>query len=108
MIDTLNLLTTSQVAEFAAKGCLRFDGLIGSDLNQEFLDLFAEDIGSDDRYANRVIPNCKPGTYVSQAFPQDHPLSKILAQPVVAGTLKSLMGTNPIFDRVSLKSLMIS
>ena len=98
MIDTLNLLTTSQVAEFAAKGCLRFDGLIGSDLNQEFLDLFAEDIGSDDRYVNRVIPNCKPGTYVSQAFPQDHPLSKILAQPVVAGTLKSLMGTNPIFD----------
>ena len=98
MIDTLNLLTTSQVAEFAAKGCLRFDGLIDSDLNQAFLDLFAEDIGSDDRYANRVIPNCKPGTYVSQAFPQDHPLSKILAQPVVAGTLKSLMGTNPIFD----------
>ena len=98
MIDTLNLLTTSQVAEFAAKGCLRFDGLIGSNLNQEFLDLFAEDIGSDDRYVNKVIPNCKPGTYVSQAFPQDHPLSKILAQPVVAGTLKSLMGTNPIFD----------
>ena len=98
MIDTLNLLTTSQMAEFAAKGCLRFDGLIDSDLNQEFLDLFAEDIGSDDRYANRVIPNRKPGTYVSQAFPQDHPLSKILAQPVVAGTLKSLMGTNPIFD----------
>ena len=98
MIDTLNLLTTSQMAEFAAKGCLRFDGLIDSDLNQEFLDLFAEDIGSDDRYVNRVIPNCKPGTYVSQAFPQDHPLSKILAQPVVAGTLKSLIGTNPIFD----------
>ena len=98
MIDTLNLLTTSQMAEFAAKGCLRFDGLIDSDLNQEFLDLFAEDIGSDDRYANKVIPNCKPGTYVSRAFPQDHPLSKILAQPVVAGTLKSLMGTNPIFD----------
>ena len=98
MIDTLNLLTTSQVAEFAAKGCLRFDGLIDSDLNQEFLDLFAEDIGSDDRYVNKVIPNCKPGTYVSQAFPQDHPLSKILAQPVVAGTLKSLIGTNPIFD----------
>ena len=98
MIDTLNLLTTSQVAEFAAKGCLRFDGLIDNDLNQEFLDLFAEDIGSDDRYVNRAIPNCKPGTYVSQAFPQDHPLSKILAQPVVAGTLKSLMGTNPIFD----------
>ena len=98
MIDTLNLLTTSQMAEFAAKGCLRFDGLIDSNLNQEFLDLFAEDIGSDDRYVNKVIPNCKPGTYVSQAFPQDHPLSKILAQPVVAGTLKSLIGTNPIFD----------
>ena len=98
MIDTLYLLTTSQMAEFAAKGCLRFDGLIDSDLNQEFLDLFAEDIGSDDRYVNKVIPNCKPGTYVLQAFPQDHPLSKILAQPVVAGTLKSLIGTNPIFD----------
>ena len=75
MIDTLNLLTTSQMAEFAAKGCLRFDGLIDNDLNQEFLDLFAEDIGSDDRYVNRAIPNCKPGTYLSKAFSQDHPLS---------------------------------
>ena len=27
MIDTLNLFTTSQVAELAAKGCLRFDGM---------------------------------------------------------------------------------
>ena len=98
MIDNLNLLTTSQMAEFAAKGCLRFDGLIDNDLNQEFLDLFAEDIGSDDRYVNRVIPNCKPGTELSKAFSQDHPLSRILAQPVVAGTLKSLLGTNPIFD----------
>ena len=98
MIDNLNLLTTSQMAEFAAKGCLRFDGLIDNDLNQEFLDLFAEDIGSDDRYVNRVIPNCKPGTDLSKAFSQDHPLSRILAQPVVAGTLKSLLGTNPIFD----------
>ena len=98
MIDTLNLLTTSQMAEFAAKGCLRFDGLIDNDLNQEFLDLFAEDIGSDDRYVNRAIPNCKPSTYLSKAFPQDHPLSKILAQPVVAGAMKSLMGENPIFD----------
>ena len=71
MIDTLNLLTTSQMAEFAAKGCLRFDGLIDNDLNQEFLDLFAEDIGSDDRYVNRAIPNCKPSTYLSKAFPQD-------------------------------------
>jgi hypothetical protein len=98
MIDTLNLLTTSQMAEFAAKGCLRFDGLIDNDLNQEFLDLFAEDIGSDDRYVNRAIPNCKPGTHLSKAFSQAHPLSKILAQPVVAGAMKSLMGENPIFD----------
>ena len=60
--------------------------------------MFAEDIGSDDRYVNRVIPNCKPGTELSKAFSQDHPLSRILAQPVVAGTLKSLLGTNPIFD----------
>ncbi|MGA0375512.1 MAG: phytanoyl-CoA dioxygenase family protein [bacterium] len=60
--------------------------------------LFGEGIGVNDRYANSVIPNCKPGELLYQAFPTDHPLSLVLQEPTVAGTIKSLMGADPIFD----------
>ena len=94
----LILLNSIQMAEFAAKGCLRFDGLIDDALNREFLDLFPVEIGSNDKHVNKLIPNCRPGELLPNAFPINHPISKILDNPVVAGTLKSLMGTNPIFD----------
>ena len=34
----MKLLSTSQMATFAAKGCLRFDGLIGDEINQKKTD----------------------------------------------------------------------
>ena len=43
------LLNSIQMAEFAARGCLRFDGLIDESLNREFLDLFPVNIGSNDK-----------------------------------------------------------
>jgi hypothetical protein len=94
----MKLLSTSQMATFAAKGCLRFDGLIDDEINQKFLGLFSQGIGSNDRYANLTIPNCKPGELLHKAFPADHPLSLVLHEPTVAGSIKSLMGANPIFD----------
>ena len=92
------LLNSIQMAEFAARGCLRFDGLIDESLNREFLDLFPVNIGANDKYVNKLIPNCKPGKLLSSSFPVNHPISKVLDNPTVAGALKSLMGTNPIFD----------
>ena len=92
------LLNSIQMAEFAARGCLRFDGLIDESLNREFLDLFPVNIGANDKYVNKLIPNCKPGKLLSSSFPVNHPISKVLNNPTVVGALKSLMGTNPIFD----------
>ena len=86
------------MATFAAKGCLRFDGLIDEEINQKFMGLFSQKIGSNDRYANSVIPNCRPGEVLKNAFPGDHPLSLVLNEPTVAGAIKSLMGEDPIFD----------
>ena len=43
------LLNSIQMAEFAARGCLRFDGLIDESLNREFLDLFPVNIGANDK-----------------------------------------------------------
>ncbi len=86
------------MATFAAKGCLRFDGLIDEEINQKFMGLFSQKIGSNDRYANSVIPNCRPGELLKNAFPGDHPLSLVLNEPTVAGAIKSLMGEDPIFD----------
>ena len=94
----MKLLSTSQMATFAAKGCLRFDGLIDEEINQKFMGLFDQKIGSNDRYANSVIPNCRPGELLKNTFPGDHPLSLVLDEPTVAGAIKRLMGEDPIFD----------
>lgn len=83
------LLNSIQMAEFAAKGCLRFDGLIDDSLNREFLDLFPAEIGSNDKHVNKLILNCRPGEFLPNAFPINYLISKILDNPVVAGTLKS-------------------
>ena len=83
------LLNLIQTAEFTAKGCIRFDSLIDDSLDRGFLDLFPAEIGSNDKHVNKLIPNCRPGEFLPNAFPINYLISKILDNPVVAGTLKS-------------------
>jgi hypothetical protein len=81
------LLTTREVARFAARGFLRFDALVPARLNERFL---AE--------VQRGIPEPSPaGTPLARCYPGSV-VSEILALPRVAGVIQSLVGPEPLFD----------
>lgn len=99
------LLTTRQMAHFAAEGYLRFDALVPEELNQAFL----EEIGHSDGIADvrehyrqimssSAIPVVPAGTPLAQAYPSESAIGRILDLPAVAGVLQSLVGRQSVFD----------
>ena len=104
--NDLNKLTTSQMARFAAKGYLRFDGVVPEKINASFLD----DICSasltpssvKDHYAqikrSSVIPLVSPGTPLTEAYPEQSALQALLSLPAVAGAVESLVGLDCVVD----------
>ncbi|MEM7131080.1 MAG: phytanoyl-CoA dioxygenase family protein [Chloroflexota bacterium] len=88
IVNKEHLLTTNQMASFAARGFLRFDNLIPQDINQAVM---AEiDAGTIDRPAG--------GSLLSECYPLPSPLGQMLRLPVVQGVIQSLVGPDPIFD----------
>ena len=101
-----NLLTTEQMAEFTASGCLFFDGLISKDINEEFLN----DIGHTEKSkidvqkhfenikASSSIPRIPAGTSLRESYPENSPLDKIFKNDVVKGAIDSLVGSKCVID----------
>ena len=98
-------LTTRQMALFAARGFLRFDGLVPDELNDAFLD----EIGHTDNGGNvgehyrrimatSAIPVVNAGTPLTDAYPSDSALARILALPIVSGAIQSLVGKASLLD----------
>ena len=87
MIDKQNLLTSTQMAEFVARGFLRFDELVTDEINQEVM----RDI---DRQAIKGAP---AGTPLSQCY-QGTAIRKMLELPQIQGLIHSLVGEDPLFD----------
>ena len=84
------LLSGSELASFVARGFLRFDGLIGQDINQAFLAALAD--GSLPRHGGyRGMP-------LAGAFPAGGPVDRLLALPRVRGIIASLVGPEPTYD----------
>jgi hypothetical protein len=101
------LLTTRQMAHFAASGFIRFDALVPEELNQAFL----SEIGHSepdalrspkDHYArimaSSAIPVVPAGTPLADAYPAESTLGRILALPELAGAISSLVGERCTFD----------
>ncbi len=90
------LLTTEQVATFAARGFLALPGVVTDDLNaaatvecSEILDTW----GTADRpFAPRS------GQPISEIYPQGSALGEVLRHPSVAGAIESLVGSSARFD----------
>ncbi len=87
MIDKRYLLTSAQMAEFVARGFLRFDELVPDEINREVM----EDI---DREAIKGAP---AGTPLSQCY-QGTAIRKMLDMPEIQGLIHSLVGADPLFD----------
>ncbi|MCY3781619.1 MAG: phytanoyl-CoA dioxygenase family protein [Chloroflexi bacterium] len=87
MIDKQHLLTSKQMAEFVARGFLRFDELAPDEINQEVMRAID----------TQVIKGHRSGTPLSQCY-QGTPIRKLLDLPPIQGLIHSLVGEDPLFD----------
>jgi hypothetical protein len=101
------LLSTQDMARFAASGYLRMDGVVPSELNQRFLDdighVAESEIGNAIEHYGRImgrsaIPIVAAGTPLSAAYPQGSALAEILRLPAVSGAINSLVGAQCVVD----------
>ena len=82
MIDKKYLLTTAQMAEFVARGFLRFDELVPEAINRDVMAAF--DAGG--------IDAAPAGTPLSHCYPQPSPIGAMLRIPKIQGIIHSLVG----------------
>lgn len=87
-VDRAFLLTTNQMASFAARGFLRFDNLIPDPINLRILELFER--------GHVTRPDA--GVSLSTCYPPGSPLNELMRLPRVQGIVQSLVGPDPLFD----------
>ena len=88
MVDKKYLLTTAKMAEFVARGFLRFDELVPDEVNQAVMAAF-------DKGGIEAAP---AGTPLSRCYPEPSPIGAILRMPEIQGIIHSLVGPDPLFD----------
>jgi len=107
-MSALPLLDAMTMASFAARGFLRFDGVVPEAINAQFL----EEVGAPpapapgrrmmrtygELLAQAAVPEVPAGTPLSRAYPQGSAIARMLELPVVAGAIRSLVGDDPTFD----------
>ena len=94
MADRSQLLTTREMAMFVARGFLRFDELVPSELNERFISAYSENTERDEK----GLPAIPAGTPAHDAWPEQSPLAEIFALPRLAGIIESLVGPGCLFD----------
>ncbi len=106
-MSNLVLLNSRQMAEFAAHGFQRMDGVVPEEINEAFLtdigDLSEGEIESPGQHYGKImqssaIPVVAAGTPVADAYPAGSALGKLLDLPIVAGAIQSLVGSSPVLD----------
>ncbi len=92
------LLSSRQMAEFAARGFLRFDGVVPDGINQRF----AADA------AAKNIPEIPAGTPLDEAFAVGTPIGDLIRLPDIGGAIQSLVGPRSRFDHQFLHVALTS
>ncbi len=102
-----HLLTSEQMALFAANGHLRFDNVVPNDINSAFLSSVqasGEQEQKDSRahYARLMhdgaVPFVDPGTAWDKAYSKSSPIGRMLRLPQVQGAVESLVGKDAVVD----------
>ena len=81
-------LDSVQMANFAARGFLRFDELVPDALNKEILKVFKRG----------EFPRFSAGTPLNACYPPPSPIGEMLRMPKVQGIITSLVGPDPLYD----------
>jgi len=87
MTDKQYLLTSKQMAEFVARGFLRFDELVPNEINDKVM----RDIDND------AIKGSPAGTPLSRCY-HGSAIRELLDLPQIQGLIQSLVGEDPLFD----------
>ena len=89
---SLPLLSTAQMAEFAARGVLRFDSVIPNELNERAIEELRV-------WGARPFSRPTPAslTPLADCYP-DAVIGEVIRLPVVQGIIVSLVGPDPVFD----------
>jgi hypothetical protein len=88
MVGKEYLLNSTQMAQFTARGFLRFDELVPDELNEAIM----RDIDAGQVKANPA------GTPLSQCYPPPSAVGEMLRLPQLQGIIQSLVGQDPLFD----------
>ncbi|MCC5885458.1 MAG: phytanoyl-CoA dioxygenase family protein [Gammaproteobacteria bacterium] len=103
----VTLLTTAQMAHFAARGFLRFDAVVPEAVNRAFLeqvgDVPESEVDSVMAHYGKVmrsaaVPVVAAGTALDDAYGQGTPLRALVDLPVVRGAIESLVGPGSRLD----------
>ncbi|MEZ5560654.1 MAG: phytanoyl-CoA dioxygenase family protein [Pseudomonadales bacterium] len=101
------LLSTAQMASFAARGFLRLDGVVPDAINRAFLEQVGHVEESDIEgvlahygriMRSSVIPLVPAGTPLEQAYPAGSPLRALIELPQIRGAIESLVGRRSVLD----------
>ena len=106
----LERLNSKQMASFAARGFLRFDGRVPPDINELFMDEAGRRNASSyaELIANSRIPEVPAGTGLMEAYPADTALGRLVRLPWVRGAIESLVGPGSLIDHHFLHVLIPS
>jgi len=87
------LLTTAEMAKFAALGYLVFEAVVPDDINGAALQLF-EETGPADHLRSKPAS----GTPLDALYPHPSPIGAMLRLPRIQGILRSLLGPDAVYD----------
>ena len=85
-----NLLTSAQVANFAADGLLRFDNIVPDKINREAM----REI--DEKRISRGYE--RQGQPLSELWTDSKGFGAMIRLPQIQGIIRSLVGPNPLYD----------
>jgi Phytanoyl-CoA dioxygenase (PhyH) len=83
-----HLLSTTQMAQFAARGVLEFPAIVPANINAAYLDM----LGADG------VPGVPAGTPLSRAYAEGSPIRAFVETPAIEGIIRSLVGKDPLVD----------
>ncbi len=101
----MKLLSSLQMAQFAARGFLRLDAVVPESINQQFLDDVGPRTADEHPLAHygrlmreSQLPLVSAGTPLEAAYEKDAALQRLFATPEIAGAVQSLVGSAPLVD----------
>jgi hypothetical protein len=97
--DGPRLLDSGQMAQFVAKGFLRFDGIVPDDINRTCLEeMRAENAAKRAGARSALDSGNVVGLPLSRCFGEAPGTRSLLDLPVVSGIITSLAGPDPFYD----------